>query len=72
MPVWYLLFLPGVAPDVLEPGMKRITDVVMAFGDASTDPAASSVLSPIVAVDRATYGSICACVMSDSSGTFYV
>ena len=72
MPVWYFLFLPGVAPDVLEPGVKRIPDIIMALGDTSTDPAAGSVLSPIVAVDRATYGSICACVMADSSGTFYV
>ena len=72
VPRKYLLFLSGVAPYALEPSMKRIPDIIMAFGDASTDPAAGSVLSPIVAVDRATYGSICARVMADSSGTFYV
>ena len=68
----YLLFLSAVAPYALEPGMKRIPDIIMALGDASTNPAASSVLSPIAAVDRATYGSVRACVVADSCGAFYL
>ena len=68
----YFLFFSGVAPNIREPSVECVSVIILAFGDASTYPAAGSVFSSIMAVDRTTYGSVCACVVADSCGALYL
>ena len=72
MPVWYLLFLSGVTSYVLEPCVERVSDIVVPFGDTTTDSAAGRMLTSIMTVDRSADGSICACVVADSRGALYL
>ena len=72
VPVWYFLFFPGVAPYVLKPCVERISNIVMTFRDATTDSAAGGMFTSIVSVDCSADGSICARMMTDSRGAFYL